>query len=806
MKNVIHLFAGIMVLSISFAGLNGQELQKKWYPGHYLYVSPRSFAEPMEESNRNLVKDNPYFTGYHVKYYWASLEKEKGVYDFSILEQDLATARSDGKKLCIFIHDRDHGGTTVPVPLYLGEDSIYEGGYYKDFATTANTYKYMPKLWVPAVAERMGALLKAIGARFDEDTCIAYVNLPETSLTGAKRQSGFSPIRLKDGYKIIYSAAAEAFPNTIFSQYANWPGGLERAGADEMLLHLASLRHGLGGPDALEATRPFDGSSSLGALENWFGTYYTQYRGIVPITTGAQAPSYKANNPLTVLNYAIDQLNVHFFSWVPMKKSASPDNLYGIDEVIEMLNAEMGRINTSPPASIYKNFNPDTLGLTADHIIVNVPENYATVQAALTGEWGKLPEGGNLTINVAEGVFHAPSGGNSITWPGKRLNVLILGAGAQKTIIRPNDQSLTQRISPTADGNRWMQLTGTNGMNGSSLIIKDITFQYLGSFRLVNAAGGVLNVTVDQPFEVTLENIVFDNCVGLAIVNTPRGNPIVNIENCLFKECVTTNRRDNTNFMRGLISKEGGSLAIRNTTFYSNENLDIQSPPSLNGFAVHAFTSSSNPAMNLVLENNHFVNNKNMLESYDALSSVISLKPDGAGSYYLTANNNILTGNRRTEKANDVDLYVSKQDKVLISESEGNIMTKAIQILSSGLYADYSFAGSLIGEEYTYTHPGIDFLMEGDLPRLAADLYGIDKLIRKSVYVTNNYRSNFMAYANNRILTLKGLQEGMPVEIYTITGSLVFRQKANSDIIRMEMPAGFYLVRAGDVTQRVVNL
>jgi len=346
----------ITIANLVSAQAEPNELQKKWYPGHYLYVSPRSFAEPMEQSNRNLVKDNPYFTGYHVKYYWAALEKEKGVYDFSLIEQDLVTARADGKKICIFIHDRDHTGTTVPVPLYLGEDPIYEGGYYKDFATTTDTYKYMPKIWVPAVAERMGELLKAIGARFDEDTCIAYVNTPETSLTGSKKQPGFSATRLKDGYKIIYSAAAEAFPKTIFSQYTNWPGGLERAGSDEMMLHLATLRHGMGSPDALEPLRPYIGTetASSGALENWFGPYYTQYRGIIPITTGAQAPSYKANNPLTVLNYAINHLNVHFFTWNPQKKSGSPDNVFGIDEVIEMLNAEKGRINTTPPASVLK--------------------------------------------------------------------------------------------------------------------------------------------------------------------------------------------------------------------------------------------------------------------------------------------------------------------------------------------------------------------------------------------------------------------------------------------------------------------
>lgn len=136
-----QILATLLFLSLH-SPAHAQETTKKWYPGHYLYVSPRSFAEPMEQSSRNLVKDNPYFTGYHVKYYWATLEKEKGVYDFSILEQDLATARADGKKLCIFIHDRDHSGETVPVPLYLGED-LLQGIYLKP--NPANGWAYSGK-------------------------------------------------------------------------------------------------------------------------------------------------------------------------------------------------------------------------------------------------------------------------------------------------------------------------------------------------------------------------------------------------------------------------------------------------------------------------------------------------------------------------------------------------------------------------------------------------------------------------------------------------------------------------------------
>jgi len=348
MKTILVLITCTM---ISIQAIS-QQLSKKWYPGHYLYVSPNDHMGVMEEANRELVKDNRWFRGYHGRYKWSVLETEKGIYDFSIIWHDMEIARRDGKKLIVHIHDRDHTGKSIPVPAYLTDDPVYEGGYYTTFDTFANQKKYMPKLWVPAVAERWGALLHAFGAQFDKDTILAYVCMEETALIGAKNEAGFLSESLRDAYKVIYSAADQALPTTVFSQYANWPGGLAREDADDAMAHLASLGHGLGGPDAVAGRRPFDGKTYLGALDNWFGIYYTKYRGIIPVTASSQAPTYKTNDPLFVLNYAIDALGAHFMSWAPLKKEGYKDNLYGILEVIDMLGQEQGRINIKPPTGI----------------------------------------------------------------------------------------------------------------------------------------------------------------------------------------------------------------------------------------------------------------------------------------------------------------------------------------------------------------------------------------------------------------------------------------------------------------------
>jgi hypothetical protein len=316
-------------------------LTKKWFPGHYLYADEKSFSQGLQERSVQLVRGNRNFAGYHVRYAWAALEPNKGVYDFSIIDRDLKTASSDGKKLIIHIHDRNHQKSSrLPVPEYLTKDPIYEGGVYWTSGS-----KIMPKLWVPAVTERYGELFKALGKAFDGNSTLAYVAIEETALPGAKDQPGFTSSKLANGYKTIYSAAAAGFPRTIFSQYANYRGGMTERDTDATMAHLVeTTKNGFGGPDALR----FGTGGSHGALDSQYGRYYTRYRGVAPITSSSQAPTYEANDALTVIKYATDELGAHFMSWAPITSGRK----WTIYDVIKVLDAGKGTLNTTPPKNL----------------------------------------------------------------------------------------------------------------------------------------------------------------------------------------------------------------------------------------------------------------------------------------------------------------------------------------------------------------------------------------------------------------------------------------------------------------------
>jgi hypothetical protein len=437
-----------------------------------------------------------------------------------------------------------------------------------------------------------------------------------------------------------------------------------------------------------------------------------------------------------------------------------------------------------------------TAGNAQQTVTVNVPGDFATIPAALTGSWGEpLVDGDNLVIQVAEGILSAPTGNTNVAWPAKRLNVTIQGAGAGKTIQRGAHE---ERIADGAVGTRWMQLqAGTEGMGGSVVIFKDMTFQYLGGTTGVHGAGAVLNILAVHELEVKFENVVFDNCVGMAVINSPQIQTTLVFENCLFTENVAKGRTDQPNASRGIIHKRGGKLEVRNTTFYSNENL-ADNPAIDRGFCITAGTNDESPNLEVILENNAFVNNQSKVLQYpDTLvSPVITFEPGfvvETVSIKVAMNNNILIGNTRTGIANDVDVLVKNSDLVTWETSAGNILNKSVRKISETEYEDFELPGSLVDETYTYTDPRINFTMDGNLPELILD----DKAIGGVSYsgdgspVTGGFdnvkTNNFKAYAFNNTLFVKGVQAGGTIEVFSITGSIVARSIARSDEFEMQI-------------------
>ncbi len=316
--------------------LNESQLKKKWYPGHYLYATDNANHLGILDNHRNRIKNNPYFTGYHAQYWWHRLEPKKGEYDFSMIIEDLNKAQADGKKLTLMFYDRIfHKNRPFPVPNYLVEDPIYEGGVYMHDTNT------LPKLWVPSLVDRQILLIEALAKEVDDHPALAAFLFQETALSARQEQEGFTEKKYHDSLIRLNQAASNSFKKTPVIHWTNF--GLTPDLRDSFMKEIIEVQKGgFGTPDTYN-------NNNNGALSSAFGKYYEKYDGIAVKYASVESSSYQTEkNMEEVLNFGVDVLKLNFMAWSPKTWGEG----YMIDDAILAINKQEGRINTKAPLNM----------------------------------------------------------------------------------------------------------------------------------------------------------------------------------------------------------------------------------------------------------------------------------------------------------------------------------------------------------------------------------------------------------------------------------------------------------------------
>jgi hypothetical protein len=493
----------IFSLLFNFTGLKAQELTKKFYPGHYAKVNSGG-AVGVNEWSIEPAKDNPYFVGYTMLIHWNSFEIERDSFNWKVIYDALAICERDNKVLMLSLQDVAHTGGIPYLPDYMLTPE-FEGGYY---IGSGDKDKGFPKLYLPKYQERWNNYIAKLGEEFDSNPRIAAITFQESARDKPVPEPPNLETLVLNGFKSQNATAAAAFPNTIVIQHVNYMRPSSDASRAELISYIVeTLKGGFGAPDV----KNFSGGSEV-LTTNAFSNFYPVYEGIAPRSCEAQRGAFNGGSAREVFDYGVNEVKNHFFPWTMGVRDLSAA-AYTIFDVIDVINAEQGRVNTTPPRNILKNPGPDP---EPEHkFTVNIPADYPTVQTALAAKWGTMIDGDTLIIKLAEGIIYAPANDNSLTWPAKKMHIFIEGSGASKTTLRGYNQSLTERVASDVVGTRWLNLSGSSSMNGSSLRFRDLSFQYIGSFRSSNSAGSVINVLADYDIQVSFENVI------LIIVSDP---------------------------------------------------------------------------------------------------------------------------------------------------------------------------------------------------------------------------------------------------------------------------------------------
>jgi len=342
-KDLINIMSGlsnlkkfIVLVSIFFIvsqGIEAQSLQSA--------PSPRSGqSKPTNYVFFNLdragIKEAEFynmeqFEGAQIKYTWRSLEKEKGEYDFSSIEEDLAFLSGKGKKLFLQIQDVSFVPSIKNVPDYILNDPAYHGGadlqyeFSDDDDNNAKEIGWVARCWDSAVADRFHELLNQLGQYFDGR--IEGITLPETAVdfgsTGKYYPSGFSPDKYRDALKENMKAARSSFNKSVIIQYANFMPGEwlpwdDKGYLSSIFEYAREINVGVGGPDIVPYRKGQMNHSYHFALE---------YQGLVKLGYAVQEGNYAQLNASTgkkltvpeIYNFAANYLKVDYIFWYPQE-------------------------------------------------------------------------------------------------------------------------------------------------------------------------------------------------------------------------------------------------------------------------------------------------------------------------------------------------------------------------------------------------------------------------------------------------------------------------------------------------------
>jgi hypothetical protein len=313
---------------------------KKWNPGHYLRANEQAFS--YQRANRNkiwqMVKDEPLLKGGLVVVPWGAIESNRGQYDFSEIDADVATFKAMGKKLIIEVWWMNYWNSIPSVPQG-GQSWLPDHVISSGCAAVSTNGGYTVQLHKADCMTRLIEVFQALGKRYDGNDTVEQIIITEPSTPYAEQNKD----QFHEQFKRLIPAVATAWPHTGVVFYMNW----YPYSRDLFVNYMLPNGVGVGGPDIIPAYRPAqdDGSSVLQGLGGDKGT--TDYRGQIPTSWSYEA-SIKDGAPAQLIGYATNTLRCTHVAWVPSSTGNEAGFGYA-DGVLPAIKSVSGKTVTTYP-------------------------------------------------------------------------------------------------------------------------------------------------------------------------------------------------------------------------------------------------------------------------------------------------------------------------------------------------------------------------------------------------------------------------------------------------------------------------
>jgi hypothetical protein len=244
--------------------------------GHYLSLSRERdlkrevldvLADPSSASNwQRTVADGldaalstPGVNGFQVTIDWGTIETGDGVYDWQLLDHNMAVAKHYGLVFVVKILDRSFDGSNILPQYFTPSNMLWTTG-------GGSNAGYVAKRWDPFVYTRIIRLYKAIATRYQNDASFGGIATTESAL-GSFSGSDYSVEKYAAALNEIMTQTQDALTNGKLFWYLNFIRGGSRADMNKdarVALATAVPRQALvvGGPDVTPDVRGMPGSVS----------------------------------------------------------------------------------------------------------------------------------------------------------------------------------------------------------------------------------------------------------------------------------------------------------------------------------------------------------------------------------------------------------------------------------------------------------------------------------------------------------------------------------------------------------------
>jgi hypothetical protein len=361
----------------------------KWHPGHYVLSDTRPTRPAMASGiyssamSHMAAAGSPQegFRGFQGEYSWFYLETARGVYNTSLIDQDLAylaaLSAKYGRTFRLIIYLETEGFATASryaVPqgdpygaagnsLSIAPDYILTGisGYGSDVVnggTGAGSYPgswAVLALWRPAVMDRWIALLTYLGSKYDSNPYVeAIIPLSETGVNLANvvaNDRSYSNSNHLAQWERLGAAMKASWPTTNKILFNNWnPTGGTIADLASLTANFAGSGFGMGGPDILYGSykQSFGSQIAIGA-GGQYGS--TKYIGQIPLLYNEQADysNWTAETAAGIESYTFDTLAATHVVWGDHGANSNASQSW--PAVVAALSATHFRIHSGCPAA-----------------------------------------------------------------------------------------------------------------------------------------------------------------------------------------------------------------------------------------------------------------------------------------------------------------------------------------------------------------------------------------------------------------------------------------------------------------------